>query len=126
MKYIKSRGEKILFGIGLFVIIIFILLFITFILIIFIRPIDGMITEDRPIFEKLCEFQLKCYSSPTTVYCNENWDTQYDKLSNKEKRRADRLFAWRGYHGCNESTEGFFISGNNYIKIKTCGCEYPV
>ncbi len=92
--------------------ILLITYFFTFIL---IRPFDNTITQDRPVMEKLCELQLKCESGEGKYRCSSKGRLRASSVSELEQ--------WSDYNGCNESTDGFSVSGDfGYILVKSCSC----
>lgn len=105
-----------------------ILIFLIILMVGFIRPINGMITEGKPFLSFLCNLQVDCGDKPKPLDCR-NYDNEYwiNNLPTYERERVYRLKNWEGYHGCNESTMGFIESKeNDYINIKYCSCGYPV
>ena len=86
--------------------------FVTFTI---VRPFDNMITQDRPLIEKLCLMQEGCGSGVGFYRCSYKGQLRETSVS--------KLSQWQGYQGCNESTKGYGTSGDfEYINVKSCGC----
>ena len=73
------------------------------------RPIGGEITQDRPIIRWLCEQQIDCRASIGPYKCT----------GNSEGGSFKRLSKWKGFHGCNNQTEGY---EEGYVTIEACSC----
>jgi hypothetical protein len=79
------------------------------------RPFNGVITEGRPVMKYLCEMQQECHIGVGNYRCSYKGQLRDSSVSN--------LKQYPKYHGCNESTEGYGISGDfGYIKVESCGC----
>ncbi|MBI2575590.1 hypothetical protein HYV84_00090 [Candidatus Woesearchaeota archaeon] len=100
----KKDSLKPLKIIGWIVLIYFLIFFI-------FRPFQGAITEDSPFMRTLCKMQAACHAGSGPYSCSPRGE-------NKE------LEKWKGYKGCNESTNGYETSSNNrgYINVESCNC----
>ncbi len=78
------------------------------------RPFAAEITQDRPIVKWLCEKQMECRSVVGPFPCIDNRESDIYKTLSKLK----------DFHGCNNMTEGYFITDVNrvYIQVEVCSC----
>lgn len=80
------------------------------------RPFMGEITEGKPIMGILCNLQDNCHVGIGLYQC---YSVRHANYIINEK-----LSKWKEYHGCNESTSGFYEREDGYkgIYVEGCGC----
>jgi hypothetical protein len=78
-------------------------------------PINGEIVQGKPFLKFICFSNLWCEYGPSRYYCEVGLNIEedhplYTKLTN-----------WKGFQGCNESTNGF---EEGSVLIETCHCSF--
>lgn len=104
---------------SIIIVSILVLLVIYFLTFVIIRPFDNMIVEDRPIMEMLCEMQARCNSVNISWSCD-GIDQAIQEGQPVKGWKHKKIANWKGYKGCNESSQGFI--GNNIILKESCSC----